>query len=317
MSSRNLRVASAAFSVAAVLHMQLAAQKKLAPQQADAPVLRFEVEPTLAAMLQAARDTPDAERSVGTSAWIVFALIANGSTMRSGSHSDEVRWHIEWLANRQTESGAFAPRRVPCSRSEQQLAALATIEAMAASGHYFAIERNATTGIAAAHALMLAPKAPPATAEEFVVAILLARTASLSSTPAAIAHSKAVVAHAKSGMTVGKVRRIDAALHLDELLRGTKHPPDLTVARTWPASLTTDPLHTLVAALAVSVSPMHEKARAAQFEAVAALVAARETDGEHAGSWAPAGGFDRATTTAMHAITLALANGKTPLFCTR
>jgi hypothetical protein len=315
MFARSLWIAGTVCVVAAALAPSVVAQEGKGEVLQPAPAPRFDVEPTLVALLQMARDTPKDERSVGTSAWIVLALIANGSTMRSGPHGDDVRAHIDWLVNRQQDTGAFAPRGVPCSRSEQLLAALAINEALAASGHYTQLERNVTTGIAAAQAMVRAQPTPPLTLDEFAVAILLARTASQSSTPAAIANSREVVAQARAGLKPGHARRSDAALHLDELLRGTKHEAELTVARTWPANLTADPLHTLIGALAVERTD--EKTRAAWFATLATLVAARETKGEHAGTWAPAGGLDRTATTAIHAITLALANGGTPLFCAK
>lgn len=277
---------------------------------------RYDVEPTLAALTQLVRDTPSEQRSVAQSAWVVLALLANGSTLRAGTLRTELQEHAGWLARHQRAFG-FEVRGAPCSRGEHWLGALAITEACEISSYH--IYWNASKdGITSAAATMIGNAARQPTDDEFVVAILLARSAVVAQRePEVIDKIDAARIAARTRMVAGKSRRTDAALHLDELLQRKRHPPELTIALTWPANLTADPLHTLIGALAVPVSPMPEKQRTAQFETLAALVAARETKGEHADTWAPAAGFDRAATTAMHAITLALANGQLPLLCVK
>ena len=245
----------------------------------------------------------------------MLALLAQGSTLREGASRVDVREHTRWLIEQQYVTG-FAVGAESCPRNEQLLGALAITEVCEVS-EYRPYRREAALGIATA-SLMMRDKVRPANDEEFVLAMLLARSIAASrSDVLAITQADTARIAARSHMVAGKVRRIDAALHVDDLLQGKQHPPELTIAMAWPANPAADPLHTLIGALAVSKLPLPEKQRAAQFGRLAALVAARETEGEHAGTWAPAGGFDRLTTTAMHAITLALGNGKTPLFCAK
>ncbi|HEX6813841.1 MAG TPA: hypothetical protein VF384_19625 [Planctomycetota bacterium] len=316
MPSQSVASRIAVFALAAVLPPSLPAQDKAVVPHRTGPALRFDVAPALAALLEARHDTPDAERSVGDTAWIVLALVANGWTLRSADTlGGDMKALMAWLDLRQDKAGYFNRRGVRCARGEQLLATLAVTEAWAASVEYEPCEANTTLGIAATHEVMRSRTAPAATVDEFVGSILLARSTALSHRPVPIAQAAEILAGSRSGMTIGKVRRTDAALHLDELLQGVKHPADLTVARTWPANLLADPLHTMVAALAVSRADA--KTQPAPFAMLEALVSARETEGEHAGTWAPAGGYGRIATTAMHTITLALGNGTRGLLRTR
>jgi len=316
MFSWNLRVAGAVIAVAAVLEPRLTAQQKEAvPASTPAPAPRFDVCATLAALTKATRNTPLQQRTVATSAWFVLALLANGSTLRAGASRADVQEHTKWLIAQQYVTG-FAVGTELCPRSEQLLGALAITEVCEVSACR-AFAHDARLGITNA-ALTMRGKVRPANDEEFVLAMLLARSAAAATRdPVTFAPINAARITARSHLVAGKVRRTDAALHLDDLLQGKQHPPELTIAVTWPANPTADPLHTLIGVLAVSMLPLPEKQRDAQFGRLSVLVAARETDGEHAGTWAPAGGFDRCATTAMHAITLALANGETPLLCAK
>ena len=318
MSPRS-RSAAVACTIAIVLPAHLAAQEPIevkvvvpAPQAATAP--RFDVGPTLAALTKATRDTPPEQRTVASSAWVVLALLANGSTLREGPSRAEVREHTKWLIEQQYVTG-FAVGTELCPRNEQLLGALAITEACEVSASR-AYAHDARLGITNA-ALTMRGKVRPANDEEFVLAMLLARRTAAMRDPWISAPIHAARNAARSHLVGSTVRRTDAALHLDDLLQGKQHPPELTIAKAWPANPTTDPLHTLIGALAVSLLPLPEKQRDAQVGRLSVLVAARETDGQHAGTWAPAGGFDRCATTAMHAITLALANGKVPLFCAK
>jgi len=324
MLPRNRRAfAVLALIVATILAPELRAQWHEPPATSDQPAPRFDVAPTLAALAKM-RDTAEADRAVASTAWTVLALLANGSTMRTGPHKEPIRVLVLGLRTAQDETGRFVRLGVPCVRGDQFVAALAMNETYVAS-NYTLLKPLSVRGIGALDAAMFGPAATPATVEEFVCSVLLARSAAIArSDTGTTGLSDKILRHARSTMVAGKVRRTDAALHLDDLLQGSKHPLELTVARTWPANLTADPLHTLIGALALTMSNMEAKALAAQgftvpdmeAKALAAqwktldqLVAARETAGKHAGTWAPAGGFDRIATTAMHAITLALANG--------
>jgi hypothetical protein len=241
-------------------------------------------------------------------------MIANGSTLGDGTWRAEVTAQVYWLRAHQHVNG-FAVAQVPCPRNAHLLGVLALTEAGEVSQHHPLVEAS-RVGITRVAATMCGDAARPATVEEFVAAMLLARSATVAErAPDEIGQIEVARSAARARMVPGKVRCADAALHLDELLQGRRHPPELTVALACPANLVADPLHTMVGALAVARTD--EKTRAAWFATLTALVAARETKGEHAGTWAPAGGFDRITTTAMHAITLALANGETPLFCAK
>ena len=101
---------------------------------------------------------------------------------------------------------------------------------------------------------MRAPDAEAPSNEDVALLTLLLPTLSkLTPSEAELADQlKTMATELLSSRKFGATRRGDAALHLGQLVLGEPHPPELTVARTWPASLTADPLHTLFAILAVS-----------------------------------------------------------------
>lgn len=286
----------------------LAAQWQEAKPAEPLPPARFDAEPALIALAQA-NATADADRRVGPTAWTLLALLADGSTMRTGPHKDPIRRLAAWLKSVQDESGRFtAP--AASSRTDQLVATLAVAEAGTLS-NYTLLKPIATRGTLGIESLMLGAVAQPPTPEDFIASILVARGApSRSDGATSQERCDKVLAHARAAMVLGPVRRTDAALHLDELLQGKVHPPELTVARCWPGNPLADPLHTLVGTLAVIRTGMHQQARTAHFDTLAPLVAARATEGGQAGTWEPAAGFDRTATTAMHTITLVLANGR-------
>jgi hypothetical protein len=266
--------------------------------------------------------------TVASAAWVSLALLENGSTMETGPHRAVVLRLVMTLLDRQDERGQFARKAVPSSRSDQIVATLALLVAferskcrslqrpvLIASEFAWAQERvEQELG-----SLTKAPDPTAPTNEDTLLTLLVPTLSKM--TPdapdlpewlearqlARVRDELRELGHELlASRTFGKTRRGDAALHLGQLLLGEPHPPELTVARTWPAKLTADPLHTVFAILAVSTD---EKSLARQAKQIEELLAARVKDGPSAGMWPAAGGFDETTTTAMLAFAIGVANG--------
>jgi hypothetical protein len=299
---------------------------------------RFDMSDTLAALSQH-RDTgvrlvwedmrvlgPDL--TVAGAAWLVLAFHQNGSTMETGPHQSEVRRLAMTLLEMQDERGQFARKGVASSRSDQIVASLALLVALERSRQRL---RPRPVLIACEFtwaqerveqelgSLTRAPDPAAPTNEDALLTLLVPTLSKMTpDAPDLPERPKArqlarmrdqlreLGAELLASRKFGKTRRGDAALHLGQLMLGEKHPPELTVARTWPASLTDDPLHTVFAILAVSND---EKSLARQSKQIEGLLAARVKDGPSAGMWPAAGGFDETTTTAMLAFAVGVANG--------
>jgi hypothetical protein len=212
------------------------------------------------------------------------------------------------------ESGQFVCNGVASSRADQIAAALALLVAFERSQHR-PLQRPALLGGCAAldrgaWGAELAAKGDATASINEDVALLTLLLPTLSKlthgAPELPDQLKTMAGELLVSRKFGKTRRGDAALHLGQLMLGEPHAPELTVARTWPANLIADPLHTVFAILAVSTD---EKSLARQSKQIEELLAARVKDGSSAGMWPAAAGFDETTTTAMLAFAVGVANG--------
>ena len=267
---------------------------------------RFDVSNTLITLDQRARGTAAADHTVAGAACLLLAFVENGSTLKAGPHRQSVRALAKTLIERQDARGQFVHNGVVCSRSDQIVGALAMLVTYERSQH----RPYKQQALAACEALlaMKTPEAAAPTSEDVALLTLMLPTLSRL-TPGEPELTDRLAAMAKdlaASHTFGKTRRNDAALHFGQLLLGEPHPPELSVARTWPANLPADPLHTLFAMLAVSTDV---KSLTGQSELIDGLLAARATEGKSAGMWPAAAGLDETTTTAMLAMGIGIANG--------
>jgi len=311
-SSSTLR---STFAIAGLLSIASAQAAPPVVVAVSKPAPRFDVSDTLVALSQQVRNTPVADHTVASASWLLLAFQENGSTMATGPHRAEVRLLVGILLDLQKpESGQFASNGLACSRADQIAGALALLVAFERSQHRplqrpallggcFALDRGTWEAALAAKS-----DATASTNEEVAMLTLLLPTLSrlTSGAPELADQLTGIAGDLVASRKFGKTRRGDAALHLGQLLLGEPHAPELTVARTWPASLTADPLHTVFAILAVSTD---EKSLARQSKQIEDLLAARVKDGSSAGMWPAAAGFDEITTTAMLAFAVGIANG--------
>jgi len=273
------------------------------------PRPRFDVSQTLTGLARRVRETAVADQTVASAAWLVLAFHENGSTMKVGTHRESVRMMVRTLLELQGPGGQFARNGVAGSRSDQMVGALALLVAFERSQH-----RPLRAPAMKACEAVLAMKAPdaktPTNEEVALVTLLLPTLSNLApgEPEAAVAADrlKAMAGELLASRKFGETRRGDAALHFGQLMLGEPHPPELTVARTWPANLTADPLHMLFAMLAVSTD---EKSLARQSNLIDGLLAARASAGSNAGMWPAAAGLDETTTTAMLTMGTGVANG--------
>lgn len=247
----------------------------------------------------------DTERTVAGTSFCLIAFLAEGSNLRDGPSRKEVSSLLAWLWARQQEDGTFAVAGARATQTDQLLAALALVHGYGLST--FAPWKR--TARQACHAVVLAFAAPdaPATAEEAALLALVtdaARTFLGEGELTRRLHECTTTA--LEPLHYGASRRGDAALHLAQLLLGEPLPADLTIARVWPADLARDPLHSWFALCALH---HHEGLLRTQEAAYERLLAARVTAGPQAGTWSPAADHDRATTTAILAACLGIANG--------
>src|SRR5687768_8754036 len=165
----------------------------------------------------------------------------------------------------------------------------------------------AILAVTAAVGRFAADGAEPATAQEgALLALLLPTAARQQQVAAALAPGVHERAAASLGtLAFGPSRVHDAALHAGQLLLGVAHPPELTLARMWPADLAADPWHTFFACAAVGNEPLLLASTTLPLER---LLAQRAKDGDAAGSW-PVAGRPDLLRTAMLATALAFANG--------
>ena len=274
--------------------------------QEPRPRLRFDVSQTLDALFKRVRDTAIADHTVASASWLSLAFLESGSTMKVGQYREPVRLLTKTLVELQVPGGQFARNGVACSRSDQIVGALALLVTYERSQH-----RPLKTPALSACKALLAMKAPdaeaPSNEDVALLTLLLPTLSRLTPSEAELADQlKTMATELLSSRKFGETRRGDAALHLGQLVLGEPHPPELTVARTWPANLTADPLHTVFAMLAVSTD---EKILAMQSKQIEALLAARATQGSNAGMWPAAAGLDETVTTAMLAMGIGIANG--------
>jgi hypothetical protein len=311
-SSSTLR---STFAIAGLLSIASAQAAPPVVVRVSRPAPRFDVSDTLVALSQHVRNTPVADHTVASASWLLLAFQENGSTMKAGPHRVEVRHLVATLLELQRPlSGQFARNGVASSPSDQIAGALALLVAFERSQHR-PLQRPALLGGCAAldrgtweAALAAKSDAAASTNEEVALLTLLLPTLSrlTAGAPELADQLTGMAGDLVAARKFGKTRRGDAALHLGQLMLGEPHAPELTVARTWPASMTADPLHTVFAILAVSTD---EKSLARQSRQIEDLLAARVKDGSSAGMWPAAAGFDEITTTAMLAFAIGVANG--------
>lgn len=246
--------------------------------------------------------------SVGTAAWMIEAMLANGSTMRVGPHKNPVKLLTVYLRNAQKPSGEYVIDDEPCSRTEQLLATCAMAD-NARLSKYSLLRRNVQRGARAALHAFAGEDAAPASVHEHVLLLVLAdRLDALGGMEQQAGECRELARAAAAAFEVGADRRTDAALHLASILQGEDHPPELTIARAWPADLHADPLHSWYGAFALrGTSPA---VRRTQAGALAKLREVRVAEGRDSGSWPAGGELDALTTTAMLAAVHALVHAK-------
>lgn len=269
---------------------------------------RFDLDSTLKFLAAKTKALGEAnEFTIERASWLAQAFMASGSTLRTGPYRDQLKTIVVWLRSMQAESGQFVVGGKACSRAEQLLAACALTECTAIS-KYTLMVPLCRKAAAAACADLEAAEAAPVTAEEFVLLALLAdQLPRMNASSNDLAdRCRELANQARTKLRGGKERRADAALHLGAMLQETQFPPELTIAKTSPANPTADPLHTWYGALALRrTDPKTWQTETAN---LSKLIAVRTTDGDDAGSWPAAAGFDQVTTTAMLATVIALAN---------
>ncbi len=251
-----------------------------------------------------ARDT--APLPLATMAWIGLAVMADGSTMRVGPHKETLKLTVVALRERQDDAGRLAIDGAVASRMEHLLGALLLLRAAECSTYRLLVP-NATRALAAAETAMRDPKVRPTAEEVALFAMLAHEVAEAKFVPRDAAPALREAAHtALTTLPAGKSRRGDAARHLASLALGDAHPPELTIAVCWPANLHADPLHTWLAATALRFTDAHT--RDTQFAQLKNLAALRIAEGPSTGSWPEVPGVDAATSTALFAAALAMAN---------
>ena len=90
---------------------------------------------------------PSHDASIAITSLSLLAMLGDGSTMRSGSYQEAIRYAVKWLRNNQQESGAFATTTGP-----HLLAALAMTEAYLLSD-YRLLKKSAMKGVVHAQSL--------------------------------------------------------------------------------------------------------------------------------------------------------------------
>lgn len=260
------------------------------------PPRRFDVEPGLSLLAAAWH----AEPTGITMAAAMLAFLENGSTMRSGPY----RLQVKELARLLSDRGPAPPACEPLL--PRLLAAIAMHQAAMLS-NYQPLEGPTAAWITAVSLQASDPARPPLSPEEHCLLRLLVRELDWHRSTAE-PDAKAAVRDARVAFRLGASRRADAAHFLARSLAGEAIPDDLLLAMTWPADATADPLHTWFAVVALCT--VAKPRRDVLLPQLDRLVAARVPAGaaEHAGTWAPAGDFDRLTTTALFTMCLGIAN---------
>lgn len=235
-------------------------------------------------------------------ATMMLALLATGSTMRQGPLKDPVKKLA--VAIRAAE-----PNVVPIKFDNHVLTGVALVRCFAVSS-YQLLKPDCKRCVERLQAHVADPTTAPIRPEDLVLLRLFASEAKAAGIVDAKGEADltAAIRGARVTFRLGQSRRSDAANLLLERLAGKKVEDDRLIATCWPANPAADPLHTWLAVQAALLV-----ARPLQSETLvrlAPLVDARIPDGkENAGTWEPAAGFDRITTTAMFTLALATANG--------
>jgi hypothetical protein len=155
------------------------------------------------------------------------------------------------------------------------------------------------------------PGSTPASAEEAAQLALLAATFEWDRPGCELAARLRGLASAQlQALVLGRTRRADAALQAAKQQLGAQQAPDLTAALAWPGDLAADPLHSWFATVALTPHPAYLERYASALER---LSAARSQAQDLRSTWAPAGGFDEITTTAILVCVLCAADARLPL----
>jgi hypothetical protein len=206
-------------------------------------------------------------------------------------------------ACRSTEPVEVQP---PPSPRTQLLAAIAVADTFVRS-NYTLLKGTAVLGAHAAVSEITAPGSPPLDADDLaLLSVLTATFDRIAGNDADAARFREVIVASRGRLRAGHVRRADAALHLAAQVLGQRHPPDLTVAMAWPPAPARDPLHAFFGVHALQRT--ETETRIAATEPLRALLAERCEDGPGAGSWPAARGLDAATTAAILAAVIGLAD---------
>ena len=265
------------------------------------PQPRFPVEPSASVLLPWAD-----EHTVGTArqrALGALALTAAGSTMRAGPH----RYSLKVMTN-----GVRRLDLTTLPLGDRLLAIVAFYEGWSAS-NYESLRVHATREAKALRHDLGGTTPLVLPAMDLLMLHQLATHAATGSHDAALTEGLRTLAHAATcSDRPGVHRRSDAALLLVRHLRGEAVPADLLLAVCWPTNPVADPQHTWLGVVAAGLVTAAE--RAPLLPQLDRLLAARRPANAAAdgGSWDPAGGLDRAETTAWHMMTLGRANALVP-----
>ena len=234
-------------------------------------------------------------------ATVMLALLAAGSTMRSGPQKDAIKRLV--VAIRAVDAWP-----TPIAVGDHVLTALAMERCFFLSNSQVS-KSDGKRGREGLRAHVEDSTTAPIRPEDLVLRRLLAGEAKACGLGDAAGESALAAAldGARTTFRLGQSRRSDGANLLLERLAGKKVEDERLIATCWPANPAADPLHTWLAVQAAGLvaAPLRERTLAQ----LAPLVEARLAAGhEQAGTWEPAAGFDRITTTAVFTLALATAN---------
>jgi hypothetical protein len=257
---------------------------------------------TLAAVVV---DTQPFDRTVADTAWQALAFAGMGSGMRSGYQKREFKTLIIWLC-REQDALTKAPDAQFPNRLHRLLMALVFTRAGLDANHKI-LSGVIEEGLKTAMPRFEEKGATPPTTEETVLLAMLAQ--SLKGSEFA-RQQKQFLDLAKRGAAIAprtKTRLHAAARHYVELVAGTPHPPELTIANCWPDEPLANPLHAWLGAFAVRLLPA--SVRKAHWQRVAPLIEQRPATG----LWPGVGKRDSLRTSAMMLAVVGMCAPKAPL----
>ncbi len=215
------------------------------------------------------------------------------------------------LATVQSPHGVLRARAEPRPAAplhEDVLVAFA-LTSVAASSHYKALGPDAVKHVAVLCARLTdGSEEPPSAEDQVLLRMLFWYLPSMPGVERDLLER--CEGAAKGARTSFRLRdeRSAAAKLLVRRLDGEDVKIDDLLAAVWPKDVAHDPMHTWFGVYAAALAPRER--RDGLLTSLGAVVAARTaTDADDPGTWSPAGGFDRITTTALNTMVLATANG--------